>query len=160
LSPKIGLSVDLRPYAAASMRPLDRVRMAVNVVESDGKRIALDGTHGVGRHGMTGGWIADGLQRPRRVSLLGAICLVFQPPEATVVEAGVAEALEMPEDWVAGLADGFVGEINVAHLVHKSRARYEVGLRAGHLLFGEVTIECAECGTRRYRRDDRCSACR
>lgn len=160
MSPKIGIKVDISPYAAASMRPIDRVRMAVNVVESDGKRIALDGTHGVGRGSITGNWVADGLQRPRRVSLLGAICLVMQPPIATVVEDGVVEALEMPADWVAGLADGFVGEINVALLGRVTRDRYEVGLRAGHLLFAEVTVECAECGERRYRRDERCPACR
>jgi hypothetical protein len=159
LSPKIGIRVDVGAYVAASMRPVDRVRMAVNVVESQGKYIALDGEHGVDRHGMTGGWVANGRQHPRRVSLLGAICLVFQPPQALAVEEGAAEALEVSETWVAGLADGFLGEISVAHLARPSRELYKVGLRAGHLLFAEVTSECAECGARRYRRDDRCAVC-
>jgi hypothetical protein len=158
LSPKIGLVIDARPYAAASLRPIDKARMAVNVVESQGMRIALDGEHGVGRNGMTGGWVADGRQRPRRVSLLGAICVVMQPMMALACEEGAAEALEVSEDWVAGLADGFLGEINSDQLRRPSRELYLVGVRAGHLLFAEVTVECAECGMRRYRRDERCGA--
>jgi hypothetical protein len=160
LSPKIGIVVDARPYLPASMRSIDRVRMAVNVVESQGKAIALDGEHGVDRHGMTGGWVANGRQHPRRVSLLGAICIVFQPPQALAVEEGAAEALEVSAAWVAGLADGFVGEVTVPHLTKLNRELYKVGLRAGHLLFAEVTVECPECGARRYRRDERCSVCR
>ena len=162
MSPKIGIVVDVRPYAAASGRPIDRARVAVNVVESQGMRIALEGDHGVSR-GFTGGWSADGRQHPRRLSLLGAICFVFQPlGGGDVVEDGAVEALETSRDWVIGLADGFRGDISVPQLAFPSRRLYEVGLRAGHLIFAEVTVECAECGERRYRRDEhcRCSAIR
>lgn len=160
MSPKIGIAFDARPYAAHSLRPLDRARMAVNVVESQGMRIALDGEHGVGRHGLTGGWVADGRQHPRRVSLLGAICIVCQPPMSLAVEEGVAEALETSEDWVAGLAHGFLGEVDNEQLRRPSRELYLVGVRAGHLLFAETTVECTACGTRRYRQDGPCRICR
>jgi hypothetical protein len=154
------MSINVRDYAATSLRPIDRVRMAVNVVTSQGMRIAIDGVHGVGRHGMTGGWIADGRQHPRRVSLLGAVCLVCQPIEALVVEEGVAEALDVHEIWVQGVADGFLGEVNDRALRLPTRELYLVGLRAGHLLFAEVTVECAECGTRRALGDGECALCR
>lgn len=160
MSPKIGMALDARPYVARSLRPIDQVRMVANVVESQGMRVALDGEHGVGRHRITGGWIADGPYRPRRVSLLGAVCLVMQPPMSLTVEDGALEALDVSEGWLTGLWHGFHNEADVLLLGGPCRALYLDGVRAGHLLFAEMTIECEACGERRHRSDVVCRGCR
>lgn len=160
MSPKIGMKLDARPYAATSLRPLDRVRMAINVVESQGMRVTLDDDHGVGRHKITGGWIADGPYRPRRVSLLGAICLALQPMSGDTVEGGAACALEVSADWLWGLWDGFQNGVQVSILQGPAGELYLDALRGGHMVFAEVTTECPECGERRHRREHECHACR
>jgi hypothetical protein len=167
VSPKIGILIDTRKYAAASLRPLDRARMAVNVVESQGMRVALDlDDHGV-RSVIGGGWVAASRYSPRRVSVLGAICIVFQPslrtPLTTIasdLEPAAATALDVAPVWLAGMRDGLDGQADAGPLGDLRRALYLDGLRAGHLLFAELTVECSECGGRRYHREQRCSACR
>jgi hypothetical protein len=157
MSPKIGTSVSVKHYLPASLRPLDLVRMAANVLEAQGLHVALDGTHGVGRNAVTGGWASD--RRRAQVSLFGAICLVLQPSQSSEIDAGVAEALNMSPPWVTGLGHGFAGEADAAWLERFDRRLYLAGLRAGHLLFGELTKECADCGERRGRGDELCPVC-
>lgn len=159
MSPKIGLLLDVRSSAALGLRPIDRVRMAIAVCEAGGMKVALDGSHGVVRHRITGNWIARGPWIPPRVGPLGAVCVVDQPMAGDDVEAGAAEALEVSGDWLRGLRDGFEGEACVDLITGPSRELYLDGVRSGHIIFAEVTVECRECGTRRHRRDERCSDC-
>jgi hypothetical protein len=155
LSPKIGTSVGVRAYLSPSLRPLDLVRMAANVVEAQGLHVAIDGEHGVQRDAA--GWAAE--RRRKQVSLFGAICLVLQPTGSSEVEAGAAEALNTSPTWVTGLAHGFAGEVDGSWLERFDRGLYLEGLRAGHLIFGEITRECPSCGGRRGRADEECAAC-
>lgn len=156
MSPKIGTSIGVMHYLPASLRPIDLVRMAVNVVESQGLHVALTGDHGV-RRIVSGGWTAEG--RRAQVSLFGALCLVLQPPRSSEVDAGAVEALRSSPTWATGLAHGFAGEVEGSWLERFDRRLYLEGLRAGHLIFGEVTKECAACGVRRGRADGECQAC-
>jgi hypothetical protein len=161
MSPKIGIVIDTRGYIMpSSLRPLDRLRAACNVAETEGKRIRFDGAHGVARHSVTGGWFALNTLDPRRVSPLGAALLVAQPNRKDDdIIAATAEALNASVDWVWGMWDGFENVVQTGRLQGPSKDVYQYGLRAGHLLFGELTVECIECGERRYRRDLTCHTC-
>ena len=159
MSPKIGMRFKVGGYATVTRRPLDRARVAVNVVEAQGMRVVLDGEHGVGQHAITRGWVAEGPHHPRRVSILGAVCLAWQPQEGPTVEAGALEALDVSPDWLRGLWDGFHAGADVEQLTGPSRELYLDGLRAGHLLFAELTTECRECGKRRHKNAPICRGC-
>lgn len=158
MSPRIGTTLVLGPHAqlAAARRPIDRVRAAVAVVEGQGIHVRAGAEHNVGKHEVTHGWVID---RPRRrsVSIVGAICLAMQPVDGDEVEDAAASALECSADWLSGLRDGWEGDAQTTLLDGASRSLYLDGVRAGHLLFGEVTIECEACGARRYRVGPRCA---
>lgn len=160
MSPRIGMGLGLWPFAeaASAMRPLDRARAAVLVVEAQGIRVAVGEEHNVGKHEVTHGWVIDRPQL-RTVSLVGAICLALQPVDGDEVEDGAAAALECSVDWLAGLRDGWESDAQTTLLTGASRELYLDGVRAGHLLFGEMTVECRECGERRYVRVESCLAC-
>lgn len=161
VSPRISTRLNAGVFLVPSRRPLDRVRVAVNVVESQGMRVDLGGEHGVGQHSVTRAWIADSAYRPRRLSILGALCYVNQPQAGPDLEHGACEVLEdASPDWVRGLWDGFHGGADLALLAGPSRELYLDGLRAGHLVFAEITVECPECGERRHRRDEICRGCK
>lgn len=148
VSPKIGVAVSL---AAVSDRPAGRLRAAVRLVEAQGIRVSPGiSARVVARHQLTGSWRLESRQQPRAVSPLGAACLAFQPLDGAEVEDGAAVALEASWDWLAGVSDGFEGQASTILLAGASRELYLDGVRVGHLLFGELHIECPECGHWRH----------
>jgi hypothetical protein len=155
------MGLDVGAWTPRSQRPIDKLRAAVRAVEDQGLRICLDCDHGVGRHAVTGGWVADTPYRPRRVSLAGAVCLVLQPAQGLVVEEAAAAALDVAWEWFLGALDGWQADPygQASALVGASREHYRDGLRAGGVLFAELTIECSACGARRYHQDPKCGAC-
>lgn len=158
LSPKIGMGVNVSGWAPRTARAIDRLRATVATIEGQGMKLSVQREHGVGRHAATGGWVADGPYRPRRVSLAGAVCLALQPPQGLGPEDGAASALDVAPEWMLGVLDGWDGEAQVEPLQGAAREHYLDGLRAGHLIFAELTAECQGCGTRLYRQDS-CRAC-
>lgn len=157
VSPRISAGIDITGWVPRSLRPLDRVRAAVAIVEAQGLKLSLQREHGVGRHQVTGSWVAEGPYRPRRVSLAAAVCLVLQP-EGLEPEDGAAAALDVAAEWVSGMLDGWDGDAHVEPLQGAAREHYLDGLRAGHVLFAELTSECGGCGGRSYGKDS-CRAC-
>lgn len=161
MSPKIGTTVGLAPFAQAAeaATPIDLVRAAVRICEAQGIRVGAAASigHNVGRHEITRGWVVDG---PRRViSLAGAVCVALQPLDGEEVEDAAAIALEASWPWLCGLWDGWEGDAQTTMLTGMARPLYLDGVRAGHLLFGEMTVACARCGLRRFTADAVCGNC-
>jgi hypothetical protein len=161
VSPKIGMGIDITSWRPRSRRPLDKLRAAARQIEAQGLVICLDCDHGVGRHEHTGNWLADGRHVPRRVSIAGAVCLALQPVHGLHVEEAAAAALEVSWDWFLGVLDGWGNDPQTVLLEGASQALYRDGVRCGHLLFAELTVECPDCGVRIYHQDgERCRDCR
>lgn len=158
----IGLVVDVGKFLPRSTRPRDQLRAAIEIVEAQGVHLCVGGCdeHGVYRHPVTGGWAVDCPKHPRLVTLAGAVCLAFQPQgmgefSRDVIEMA-ASTLDTSADWIRGLLDGWECEARPTILAGPTRRLYLDGVRAGHLLFGEFTIECPSCGTHRYRKERDC----
>ena len=141
-------------------RPADRLRAAVGLVNAQGIRVRAGiNPQVVARHRITGTWRLESRERPRAASLLGAVCLAFQPLTGGEVQEGAAAALEASWDWICGVCDGFEGEASTILLAGASRALYLDGVREGHLVFAEVHQRCLDCGAWMHRLDSECSAC-
>lgn len=158
MSPRIGTTITLAQLVPASDRPLDILRAACRIAIAQGLRIRAQEESGVALAELGVGWRTT--HHRREVNLAGAVVMARQPEplsredQADVVAARVLDVTWM---WVLGAVDGWSNEPNPQLLTGVDRDVYLLGVRAGGLVFAELTIECPCCGDRRLPLDDDCS---
>lgn len=160
MSPKITTSISLVGLAPASDRPLDILRAAFRMALEQGLRVRAQEEPGV-ELAIGGAWRAT--HHRREVNLVGAVAMALQPIPTSKEEGpdvAAARALGVTWMWVLGAVDGWACDPNAQLLTGADRDAYLVGLRAGGLLFAEMTIECPVCEKRRLPVGDDCDCTR
>jgi len=160
LSPKSIASVSLLGLTPASDRPLDILRAAFRLALQQGLRVRAQEEPGV-ELAMGGAWRAT--HHRREVNLVGAVAMALQPIPTSREEGAdvaVARALGVTWTWVLGAVDGWGCDPNAQLLTGPDREAYLDGVRAGGLLYAEMTIDCPACETRRLPVDDDCDCTR
>jgi hypothetical protein len=157
VSPKIAVVIPVARFAPASDRPLDRLRASLQAVESQGIRVRVQDDSGVERSTLGGGWRCVRTAHPRKVSLVGAVCLAMQPQGSSDPEVAAEEALGVTNTWLVGVVDGWENAAPTLRFEDPDAAAlYRAAVRCGHVLHVEHTVECPACFERRFPLDDDC----
>ena len=166
MSPKISTTIDLAKLAPASTRPRDLLLACFHQAVARGLRVRDRGGYGAGieRDPETGQWVPG---PDLTVDLAGAVALALQPDRRAPGREGedpdivmAARALDVHWWWMLGAIDGFANASTPTLEQGASRSDYRDGVRAGHLLYAAVTIDCPVCGTRRFPEWGSCDCAR